>query len=99
MAKAKIILGGDDVKYVMFTCPGCGRIAIPVTGSKAWQFNDDLDRPTLTPSILSTWSHDNGDGTKTEHRCHAYLTDGVMRFLGDCTHSKANQNVELSEIE
>lgn len=99
MAKAKIIKGGDGVQYLEFICPGCGRLAIPFTGSKAWQFNGSLEKSTLTPSILSIWSHDHGDGTKTDHCCHAYLTDGIMRFLGDCSHSNANQNIELPEIE
>lgn len=28
-------------------------------------------------------------------RCHSFVTDGRIQFLGDCTHSLANQTVDL----
>lgn len=31
--------------------------------------------------------------------CHSFVTDGKIRFLGDCTHSLAGQTVELPECE
>ena len=47
---------------VIFKCPGCGRIHALYTqhtpaeniGPK-WTFNDDFDRPVLSPSILARW--------------------------------------------
>jgi hypothetical protein len=40
---------------VSFKCPGCHlHHAVPVQDApNAWAFNDDLDRPTLAPSILA----------------------------------------------
>ncbi len=41
--------------YASFKCPGCHLYhSLPVDGSaRAWQFNGDTERPTLSPSILS----------------------------------------------
>lgn len=33
------------------------------------------------------------------HRCHSFVTDGLIRFLGDCSHSLANQTVELKPFD
>jgi hypothetical protein len=30
-------------------------------------------------------------------RCHSYVTDGRIQFLGDCTHAMAGQTVEIPE--
>lgn len=29
------------------------------------------------------------------YRCHSWVTDGKITFLGDCTHHLANQTVEI----
>lgn len=31
-------------------------------------------------------------------RCHLFLTDGKLQFLGDCTHDMANQTVDLPDL-
>jgi hypothetical protein len=42
---------------------------------------------------------------RAESICHSYIgshdgsTPGYIEFLGDCTHSKAGQTVELSDID
>lgn len=39
-----------------------------------------------------------GPGTKVplvSRRCHSFVTDGRIQFLGDCTHSLAGQTVDL----
>lgn len=36
-----------------FYCPGCkGPHAVNTDPNHLWQFNDDVDKPTLTPSVL-----------------------------------------------
>lgn len=57
-----------------------------------WGWNGDVDRPTFTPSILVRYV----TGAKARHvTCHSFVTDGLIQFLGDCTHSLAGQTVEL----
>ncbi len=57
MAKVKITPAGR----VLFECPGCGNMhLLNVTaenGRPAWGFNGDVDKPTLTPSILDRCGH------------------------------------------
>lgn len=33
------------------------------------------------------------------YRCHSFVTDGKIQFLGDCTHDLAGKTVELDIIE
>lgn len=81
---------GDFVQYV---CPGCGwlhQINVDRQNIPSWDFNGDLVRPTLSPSV-NAW-RDYPTGTK---RCHHYVRDGKIEFLSDCTHALRGQTVAL----
>lgn len=67
-----------------FWCPGC-ECAHGINAT--WQFNGDLEKPTISPSVLATG----------EKRCHSYVKDGKIQFLGDCDHVLKGQTVELPE--
>jgi hypothetical protein len=89
-----------DIRYtaLMFVCPGCEKLGgsglhmLPVNSpqtSPSWGWNENLEKPTLTPSIL----------TKYDDRvCHSFLTDGVFEFLSDCSHELAGQKVEIPDL-
>lgn len=91
---------GVRYQALMFWCPGCenehgqgGMHMLPVNTtdkSPSWGFNGDMERPTLTPSILTRY----GRGQV----CHSFLVDGVFQFLGDCTHRFAGQNVPMPDL-
>jgi hypothetical protein len=55
----------------------------------AWTFNGDMDKPTVSPSILI--EHDG----KTI--CHSFVKNGQIQFLQDCDHKMKGQTVELPE--
>lgn len=79
---------------VVFDCPGCGCAhAISTTGKNdvgaQWSWNGNYERPTITPSILYR--------KVNEVTCHSTITNGVIKFLPDCTHSLANTEQELAE--
>jgi hypothetical protein len=77
-------------KYFMFWCPGC-ECAHAI--NEHWRFNGDLEKPTISPSILS-----NGDRRcPNTPRCHSFVRDGKIQFLSDCDHALAGQTVELPE--
>lgn len=96
-----------------FWCPGCDGAHAVWVGKGAgprWDYNDNPDAPTFTPSILvrgETWSPpvtaENMDEwkrspwpqEKVETICHSFVTDGRIQFLSDCTHALAGQTVEL----
>lgn len=42
---------------VAFNCPGCGEVHAPSVGEGGWWWNEDMDSPTFTPSILSASGH------------------------------------------
>ena len=118
MQLLKIKNGVLEYTAVMFWCPGCeylykddpdpagGLHMLPVDGDTPfpkWTFNGNLEKPTLSPSILS--SHDfarrpGPDGEIVEQKfvCHSFLVDGVFQFLGDCTHQYANQFVPIPPL-
>jgi hypothetical protein len=89
---------------LVFHCPGCGydhpfhvapqRRERRADGSEAplWEWNGSMDKPTFTPSLLC-----NKDFP--DKRCHSYVTDGKIQFLGDCFHKLAGQTVEIPEWE
>ena len=71
----------EDPSRMSFICPcGCGDLCgvnvkpIEQLGHviPPWQWNGDMDKPTLTPSIRI------GGNNGTEH-WHGYLTNGVFK--------------------
>lgn len=79
--------------YLIF-CPACQHCHL---FDGKWKFNNDLDKPTFTPSLLvygnkATRKNTNG---KYGQRCHSFVTDGKIQFLSDCTHSMARTTVDL----
>lgn len=75
----------------MYMCPGCNSlhaICLKADGGNH-EFNMDMDRPTVSPSVLYA-SHPV---------CHSFIKDGMIQFLSDCEHSLAGQTVVLPEIE
>lgn len=60
-----------------------------------WGFNGDLERPTFTPSILTSATHGE---ERTPFRCHSFVRDGRIEFLSGCTHALAGQTLDLPEL-
>ena len=100
-----------DGRSVCFRCPGCGdEHRIPVVG-QGWTWNGSVDRPTLLPSLLvssghyaSQWKQGDSCWCGTDYpfncfRCHSFITDGQIAFLGDSTHVLAGKTVDLAETE
>lgn len=74
-----------------FCCP-CGETHVVDVGPGGWTYNGDAVHPTLRPSVLAQGVI---EGTRTPYRCHSYVTDGQIQFLGDCTHALAGKTVDL----
>lgn len=78
---------------VELDCPGCSsRHFVPVGGPNGWRFNEDVDRPTLEPSVLLR------DARTGKTQCHFTVTDGVIRFCDDSTHPLAGAERPLAEL-
>lgn len=72
----------SDARHLSFWCPGCDHAHSVRTGPNGWDWNGDVHKPTFTPSIKVTWPSRKG-----ERCCHSFVADGVIDFLGDCTHA------------
>jgi hypothetical protein len=82
---------GDQL---VFWCPGCDTVhAARVEGVNAWTWNGDTERPTLSPSLLSTSS----DAMGVAQRCHCYIRDGRLEFLNDSSHALRGQTVAIPD--
>ena len=98
-----------NVKGYAHWCPACKQMH-PLPDS--WTFNGDLNKPTFSPSFKTTGLHlvtdESGNwtgewkldsqGKPIPYTCHYILTNGILNFCGDCTHSMANQSVPLPEL-
>jgi len=86
-------------------CPGCeGMHILP----DSWHFNGNLDKPTFAPSFkhqgiqrvfsdgkwTGEWVKDSG-GNPVPFQCHYVLTDGILKFCSDSTHSLSSKSVPL----
>lgn len=77
--------------YFLFNCPGCKTDHYVNTNPEwgtAWDWNKSYDKPTIHPSILV--------GARGEvPRCHSFIKEGRIQFLGDCDHELKNQTADL----
>lgn len=106
---------GDTYEALVFWCPGCeappdpndghrsgGLHMLPVNTtlkSPSWDWDGNLEAPTLSPSILTRAKYYTGPDTpKREFVCHSFLRAGVFEFLGDCTHQYVGQHVQIPDL-
>ncbi len=79
-----------------FHCPGCKHDHAFTVGERRspddprWTFNGSMDKPSFQPSLLCNKDY-------PDSRCHSFVTDGNIQFLGDCWHALAGQTVELPD--
>lgn len=87
---------GKTIGYTLW-CAGCDEPHVVYTnyaGKPQWKFNGNLDKPSFTPSLL-VYAIPANDRYAGHPRCHSFITNGRMQFLGDCTHRLAGQTVPL----
>jgi hypothetical protein len=91
---SKLHISGDRVSFI---CPGCNgphTIIVKPLNANGWEWNQDSEKPTFTPSIKVTGYNDE---EKINFCCHSVITDGKIRFEDDCTHWLKGKTVELPD--
>jgi hypothetical protein len=83
---SKLSISGDMIE---FYCEGCERTHVI---NHTWQFNGDNEKPTFQPSVLA-------NGGESGRNCHSFITDGVIKYLGDCTHDLKDTSRHLLDRE
>lgn len=83
-------------------CPGCeGMHVITTEGDQppVWQFDGNLDAPTVSPSVMirrppnaAQWN------VRDEHVCHYFLRAGQLQFLDDSSHQFRGKTVPLPDL-
>jgi hypothetical protein len=73
-----------------FHCPGCKYGHWFGTGHGGWVMTGTREKPTVMPSILV-----NKDNDPSYPRCHLFIKDGMIKFLGDCTHELRGKTVPM----
>jgi len=95
MPKVVKVQRSENTWQYHFICPGCN---CEHAFDDRWQFNQDFNNPTISPSFLQKGFLGN-DGTRDNYgTCHSFIKDGKIQFLGDCTHDLKNQTVDLIEF-
>jgi hypothetical protein len=99
-------------KVVQFWCPGCDDDhQVVLEGPNKWEWNGDFILPTFSPSIKvekvrttkdehGRWNGGwvlNANNESIDEICHSYVRDGMIEYLGDCTHALVNTTVRISE--
>lgn len=90
----------DHIGMLSALCPACDfehSFRVDLVGHGKWEngnfwsFDGNYEKPTFSPSMLS-----NPGGLEDFHPiCHSFLENGIWRYLGDCTHDMANQEVPM----
>lgn len=109
--RAEWVLRRTAENRLTFYCPGCRCMhGVWIAGEMVWTWNGDMVRPTFSPSILirqptwtppvtpenlEQWKLNPWPQTQVEHCCHSFVKDGMIQFLGDCTHDHAGKTVPL----
>lgn len=84
----------------LFWCPGCECAHFVRTAEyyrqhggrgPAWTVSGPEDAPTVRASVLVN----RGGANPEAPVCHLFITDGKIRYLGDCTHALAGRTVPL----
>lgn len=105
---------GGGKRGVHYWCQGCRTPhMVVIDGHGAWGFNGDYEKPTFTPSVLTTGTKYEIDadgeadtsrpvrdrnGTLVKLVCHTFVKDGMVQFLDDCGHEFAGQTLPLPHL-
>lgn len=89
------ILESEAEKLVLVHCPGC-KMAHPFRvrgkpGQPVWRWDGSESAPTFSPSMLVNQHHEPA-------RCHSFVRNGEIQFLGDCHHELKGQTVPLPDF-
>lgn len=102
----------DGAPDYLFYCPGCKcnhgiwtQLNPNHNGAK-WQFNGDVNAPTITPSVAVNYPSFKQiiegvgvPGTEYKFICHSFITNGQIQYLSDTTHELSGQTIDLPKID
>lgn len=78
----------DQYQYYCLGCKEIHAFAVITDGGKH-EFNMDLEKPTVSPSLLQAFD--------PKRVCHSFIKEGQIQYLPDCFHELRNKTIELPE--
>lgn len=101
-----------------FWCLGCDmlhRVMVDPAKKPCWGWNQDIEKPTFSPSIKVTWTQWEPSAENEEIAvkirageiiqqpvqkcCHSFVENGQIRYLMDCTHDLKGQTIDLPTVD
>jgi hypothetical protein len=70
-------------------CKYCHVLNVERDGGSRWSWNDDLERPTFSPSLLVRRRRGGPE------ICHSFIRGGRIEYCADSTHALAGLTVDL----
>ncbi len=95
MAKIRRVQRSETEWQYHFVCPACN---CEHAFDDGWSFNHDYDKPTISPSFLQQGFLGFNNEKPMYGTCHSFIKNGMIQYLGDCTHEMKNKTVELPDI-
>ncbi len=98
-----VIDQGVNKRYHFYWCYGCDSLHFVAinpdknTIGAGWDFSGTLENPIYSPSQLIRYEYGPAEERKT-HICHTFIKDGMIQYLGDCTHEFRNQTIPMSPL-
>ena len=75
-------------------CPKCGHCHF--VPAERWNWNKDLDKPTLSPSVRHYYDHPKTGVRVTT--CHYHIKNGQIEYCSDSPNPNGPQTVDLPEL-
>lgn len=94
---------GDAGRLIGWWCPGCEQLhAVKIDGPCAWQWDGDVEKPTISPSVrcFTTTDENRQPLPNGQQRtlCHCFVRAGQIEFCGDSPHALAGKTVPLPDL-
>lgn len=91
---------GRSRKVLHLACPACNvhQVTVeqePGMSGPVWEWDGNLEAPTVNPSILVSWTYGE---ERLPRVCHSFLRGGRWQFLADCTHELAGQTADMKPL-
>ena len=107
-------LEGGKVSYWCPGCDMAHVLTVEPGGpGPCWFWDRDPDKPSFSPSVLvkyeswhppvtrenlAEWKRAPWRQERRVNICHAFVTDGQVQFLDDCTHALKGKTVPLADF-
>ncbi len=103
MSMERVTTKAGGVSY-WFWCPGCKihhsfrtKLGTGERPGPVWTYDENVEKPTFGPSLMCNRGITEDHKAAGGHQCHLFLKNGIVQYLGDCTHKLAGQSIPVED--